>query len=265
MARHKRAFAALTVAGRVRRHNEDAVLCSPELGLWAVADGMGGAQRGEVASALALETLQRAIANGQGLRTAMHAANLAVFEYAEANNLEMGTTLVCVRIHDDSEYELAWAGDSRAYCIDAHGIRQLSHDHSWVQTMVDAGELTVDEARRDPRRNIVLRCIGQTLEGFDIGYSRAPLEPNERMLLCSDGLSGELDDTELFRLCNDDADPTTTVNRLVQGANDCGGRDNISCIVIGRNVTAVMTIESAMRRFIRRLISPKKPRQPYTP
>jgi protein phosphatase len=265
LTKHKRRFAALTVPGRVRSHNEDAVLCCPELGLWAVADGMGGAQRGEVASSLALDTLKRAVENGQGLRTALHAANLCIFEAGRAGGFEMGTTLVCVRLGPNTDYELAWVGDSRAYCIDTAGIRQLSHDHSWVQTMIDAGELTAEQARRDPRRNIVLRCLGQAIEGFDIGYRRGTLDPGERLLLCSDGLSGEIGDDEIFRLCKDDLDLDALVNRLVDRANSAGGRDNISCLVVGRNITTTRTIESTMRRLLRRLLSSKKPLQTHTP
>lgn len=145
-------YAAQSVAGRVRDHNEDALLCRPALGLWAVADGMGGHSCGEVASAIALETLERELAAGLPLEVAVHGANRAVLEAAAGLDDErrgMGTTLVAVRFQG-SDFELAWVGDSRAYRIDAAGIHQISRDHSWVQALVDAGQMT--PSRRAPMR-----------------------------------------------------------------------------------------------------------------
>lgn len=144
------AYAALSVAGRVREHNEDALLCSSTLGLWAVADGMGGHQCGEVASATALAALEQHIQAGADLPTAVHGANEAVLAVAAEGGEErrgMGTTLVALHLQGDA-YQLAWAGDSRCYLIDASGIRQISHDHSWVQMLVDLGQLTPSRPAR---------------------------------------------------------------------------------------------------------------------
>lgn len=254
-----RHYAALSVAGRVRDHNEDAVLCCPQARLWAVADGMGGKQRGEVASELALEALLAAVSNGQGLRRAVHIANLAVYEAGRERGVDMGTTLVAIRMGSRRDYELAWVGDSRAYCVGPAQIRQLSQDHSWVQTMIDAGQLTPEAARRDPRRNIVLRCLGQTVEGFDIGYAKGELRTGESLLLCSDGLSGELDDSEILHVCQSGETPAAMVRELIDKAEAAGGRDNISCIVLGPNITTTSNLETAMRALLRRLIpSPSK-------
>ena len=161
-------FAAQSVAGRVRGHNEDAVLCLPELGLWAVADGMGGHECGEVASALALDTLRQSIVAGSGLESSIHAAHQAILAAVqEEGGRRMGSTVVAVRFVD-ADYEVAWIGDSRAYRISLDGIERLTRDHSWVQAMIDAGELSLDEARQHPRRNIVTQCLGQGEQALEV-------------------------------------------------------------------------------------------------
>ena len=227
-------FAAQSVAGQVRTHNEDALACRPDLGLWALADGMGGHERGEVASALALEELVGAVQQGEELLAAVHAAHLAIVAAAQpvAGEAGMGSTLVAVRL-DGDEFELAWVGDSRAYRIGSEHIEQLSHDHSWVQAMVDAGQMSAEEAREHPRRNVILQCLGQVGQMPDVGLLRARLAPDELLLLCSDGLTNELDDAAIQQCCAEAATLETMVEQLVGLANSHGGRDNISCIVLG--------------------------------
>lgn len=223
-------FAAQSVAGQVRERNEDALLCRPGLGLWALADGMGGHAHGEVASALALQGLSQALERGAGLEAAVQAAHLAIAG-ASAEATGMGSTLVAVRLEGDG-FELAWVGDSRAYRIGRAAIEQLSHDHSWVQVMVDAGEMSAEEARRHPRRNLILQCLGRG-EQPQVGLLRGRLAPDELLLLCSDGLTGELEDAEIQRCCAEATTLEAMVERLVALANGHGGRDNISCIVLG--------------------------------
>lgn len=226
-------FAAQSVAGQVRTHNEDALACRPDLGLWALADGMGGHERGEVASALALEELVGAVQQGEELLAAVHAAHLAIVAAAQpvAGEAGMGSTLVAVSL-DGEEFELAWVGDSRAYRIGSEHIEQLSHDHSWVQAMVDAGQMSAEEAREHPRRNVILQCLGQVGQVPDVGLLRARLAPDELLLLCSDGLTNELDDAAIQQCCAEAATLETMVEQLVGLANSHGGRDNISCIVL---------------------------------
>ena len=151
-------YAAQSVAGRVRAHNEDAVLCQPRLGLWAVADGMGGHQCGEVASALALKQLQQAIETGSDLEQAIHAANRAILAAVqEEGGRRMGSTLVAVRIAE-ADFEVAWVGDSRAYRISLDGIERLSRDPTFRQflalcmserTTSDIGPIEVRSADPD--------------------------------------------------------------------------------------------------------------------
>ncbi|MDV5860568.1 protein phosphatase 2C domain-containing protein [Pseudomonas mendocina] len=227
-------FAAQSVAGQVRMHNEDALMCRPDLGLWALADGMGGHERGEVASALALEELVGAVQQGEALLAAVHAAHLAIVAAAQpvADEAGMGSTLIAVRL-DGEEFELAWVGDSRAYRIGCEHIEQLTHDHSWVQAMVDAGQMSAEEAREHPRRNVILQCLGQVGQAPDVGLLRARLAPDELLLLCSDGLTNELDDAAIQHCCAEAATLEAMVEQLVGLANSHGGRDNISCIVLG--------------------------------
>lgn len=227
-------FAAQSSAGRVRTHNEDALACRPELGLWAVADGMGGHASGEVASARALDGLIAAVVQGQTLEAAVQAAHQAVLAAAESSDgaADMGSTLVAVRMQGDA-FELAWIGDSRAYRIAADRIEQLSHDHSWVQMMIDAGQLSVEEAREHPRRNLILQCLGQGEPVLDVGLLHGHLAADELLLLCSDGLTCELDDPAIQHCCAESATLEAMVEQLLGLANGHGGRDNISCIVLG--------------------------------
>ncbi|AQZ36106.1 phosphoprotein phosphatase [Pseudomonas sp. LPH1] len=212
--------------------------CRPDLGLWALADGMGGHARGEVASALALEEVVSAVQQGEELPAAVHAAHLAIIAAAQpgAGEAGMGSTLVAVR-QDGDEFELAWVGDSRAYRIGSEHIEQLSHDHSWVQAMVDVGRMSAEEAREHPRRNVILQCLGQVGQAPEVGLLRVRLAPDELLLLCSDGLTNELDDAAIQRCCAEADTLEAMVEQLVGLANSHGGRDNISCIVLGLGPT----------------------------
>lgn len=227
-------YAALSVAGRVRSRNEDALLCRPDLGLWAIADGMGGHQRGELASATAVRALESCIEAGLSLVDAVHQANAAILRQAadEPDSEGMGSTLVAVSLAANGG-ELAWVGDSRAYLLGTGGIEQLSHDHSWVQSLVDAGELSAEEARVHPGRNLILQCLGRNDQDLEVDSRSLRLAPGELLLLCSDGLSGELEDARIRELCGAAGTLEEVVESLVAAAEEAGGRDNISCIVLG--------------------------------
>lgn len=251
-------FAAQSVAGRVRGHNEDAVLCLPELGLWAVADGMGGHECGEVASALALDTLRQCVVAGSGLESSIHAAHQAILAAVqEEGGRRMGSTVVAVRFVD-ADYEVAWIGDSRAYRISLDGIERLTRDHSWVQAMIDAGELSFDEARQHPRRNIVTQCLGQGEQALEVGRVQGSLAPGELLLLCSDGLTGELTDEQIQEVCAGAATLDELVEELIGLANRLGGKDNISCIVLGRSMAESTEIDARPRNFLSRWLHSRK-------
>lgn len=251
-------FAAQSVAGRVRGHNEDAVLCLPELGLWAVADGMGGHECGEVASALALDTLRQSVVAGSGLESSIHAAHQAILAAVqEEGGRRMGSTVVAVRFVD-ADYEVAWIGDSRAYRISLDGIERLTRDHSWVQAMIDAGELSLAEARQHPRRNIVTQCLGQGEQELEVGRVQGSLAPGELLLLCSDGLTGELTDEQIQDVCAGAATLDELVDELIGLANRQGGKDNISCIVLGRSMAESTEIDARPRNFLSRWLHSRK-------
>ena len=251
-------FAAQSVSGRVRGHNEDAVLCLPELGLWAVADGMGGHECGEVASAMALDTLRQAVSAGGDLEGAIHAANQAILDAVqEEGGRRMGSTVVAARFFD-SEFEVAWIGDSRAYRISLDGIARLTRDHSWVQAMIDAGELSIEEARQHPRRNIVTQCLGQNEQALEVGRVQGSLAPGELLLLCSDGLTGELNDEQIQEVCAGAATLDALVEQLIGLANQLGGKDNISCIVLGRSMAESTEIDAKPRNFLSRWLHSRK-------
>jgi serine/threonine protein phosphatase PrpC len=221
-----------TDVGRVREGNEDAYLIEPPL--YAVADGMGGAKAGEVASQLALQTvadLQRS--GGARLEDEVVAANKVVF--ARANEEErfagMGTTLTAALATADA-VRLAHVGDSRAYLLRAGSLRQLTRDHTLVDRMVEAGEITRDEADVHPHRNVLLRALGTEptveVESFDVG-----LLEGDRVLLCSDGLTVMVTEEQIKAILEATAaDPQDAAERLVRAANRAGGVDNITAVVL---------------------------------
>lgn len=232
-------FAALSDPGQLRPHNEDSLLCLPQQQLWAIADGMGGHQRGEVASALALQVLAERVQAGDELLQATAAAHQAICQAAEDDPASqgMGTTLVAVRLQAQ-RFQLVWVGDSRAYRVGPQHIEQLSHDHSWVQSMLDIGQLDAEQARQHPQRNLILQCLGQAGAELQPGWLEGQLADNEILLLCSDGLSSELEDAEILACCNTAATLEELVSQLVGAANAAGGRDNISCLVLAPALAA---------------------------
>lgn len=251
-------YAGHSVPGQVRDHNEDALLCCPELKLWAIADGMGGHQCGEVASALALQTLQAACADGLELVEAVHAANHEILAVARADEQHgMGTTLVAARF-DGAAFSIAWVGDSRAYRISAGNIERLTHDHSWVQAMIDAGQMSPKEARCHPQRNVILQCLGRDDQPLQVGVQHGLLGEHELLLLCSDGLTGELEDAQIQQLCSSAQTLDELVVQLLAQANESGGKDNISCIVLGRDA-AVASVKAKPRGLLSRLFTSRKP------
>lgn len=221
--------------GRRRGNNEDSYLVRPDLGLYAVADGMGGAGAGEVASALAVETLAEAIEAGLDLVAAAERANRAIVAAARdgrgANG--MGTTLVALLLRDKA-YQLAWVGDSRAYLVD-HTLAQLSRDHSQVQELVDAGVIGVGEARLHPQRNIITRVLGgPDGDRAEVETTHGRLESDQELLLCSDGLHGELENDEIAELVTDRRKTAQSrVDALISAALERGGRDNVTAVLVG--------------------------------
>lgn len=252
-------YASRSVPGLVRAHNEDSVLSCPELGLWVIADGMGGHQRGEVASAIVIDSMAAAIRQGDSLEQAVQVANQAIIAAAclDPASQGMGSTVVAVRFVG-ADYELAWVGDSRAYLLSPEVIRPLSKDHSWVQVMQDAGQLSAAEAKNHPRKNVITQCLGQVGLELEVGLRRGRLQGAERLLLCSDGLHGEVSDSRLLQLGRG-AGLEEVVDELIAAANGAGGKDNISCVLLALEPAVALAGESRIGRFLAGLRKGKVP------
>lgn len=221
-------------AGHRRAHNEDAVRVDEGAGLLVVADGMGGHAAGEVASGMAVDAVVAAVTRERrSLAEALHAAHAAVVQAGVDGHGApgMGTTCVACRLQA-GELEVAWVGDSRAYLFRDGTLHPLTRDHSYVQRLVDAGVLDAAEAAWHPERHVLARCIGSgALAREEVDAHTAEVGPGDRVLLCSDGLTGELDDDEIAALLAHDADDRTAVDTLIEAALAAGGHDNVTVVV----------------------------------
>jgi serine/threonine protein phosphatase PrpC len=249
---HAMQSASLTDPGRVRDHNEDCIESRPEIGLYVLADGMGGYNAGEVASGMATsliadglqetwrtrevdrlgreesKVLAEKLINEQILRS-----NSAIFTTSQ-NNPEcagMGTTLVVCLFYDNF-MAVAHIGDSRLYRLRGDSMEQVTRDHSLLQEQLDSGLITPEEAKLSQNKNLVTRALGID-PGVEPEIHVYETQPDDIYLLCSDGLSDMVDDEEIrLTLITLKSNPTLTVQQLVQAANDNGGRDNISAMLI---------------------------------
>jgi PPM family protein phosphatase len=220
-----------TDKGQVREGNEDAYLVEPPL--YAVADGMGGHRGGEVASQLALETIADLFRKGDvPLADQVRQANRAVFERSGADRAVagMGTTLTAALVQGDLAH-LLHVGDSRAYLLRAGTLRQLTEDHTLVNRMVKAGEITPEEAEVHPHRNVITRSLG-TEADVDVDEQDVGLLDGDRLLLCSDGLTGMLSEAQIQAILEATTSAQEAADRLVRAANRAGGVDNITVVVL---------------------------------
>ena len=244
--------ASLTDPGRVRDHNEDCIESRPDIGLFVLADGMGGYNAGEVASGMATSLISdgleeawdpRSLASRgrddtkslseQLIKDQVARANSAIFTTSQ-NNPEcagMGTTLV-VALFFDNFMTVAHIGDSRLYRLRGESMEQVTRDHSLLQEQLDSGLITPEEAKLSQNKNLVTRALGidPSVEPEVHVYET---QPDDTYLLCSDGLSDMVEDEEIrLTLITLKSNPNLTVQQLVQAANDNGGRDNISAMLI---------------------------------
>lgn len=220
---------ASTHVGRVRKGNEDSYMADEPL--FAVADGMGGHQGGEVASKLALDTLRKAT-DGVALAQAVQDANKAVFERAgrDPGLAGMGTTLTAFLVEGDT-LRLAHVGDSRAYLMRDGELQRITTDHTVVEGLVEKGELTPQEASIHPQRSILTRAIGVDGE-VQVDQGSIQPHPGDRLLLCSDGLTGMIEEADIQRILEEHEDPQAAADALVDAANEAGGQDNITAVII---------------------------------
>lgn len=233
---------AATDVGHVRTVNEDAFLVAPPV--FVVADGMGGHAGGDVASATAVQELGRLADAGfdshsgaQAVVAALVRCQARLREYAAmqpGDAQHAGTTAVVALLVSDPEgprWLLANVGDSRVYRLGPHGLDQLSVDHSVVQELLDTGRITEQEAAGHPERHVITRALS-ALEAPEPDFFLVPLPAAERLLLCSDGVSGMVPDATIEHLLRESPDPRDAAERLVQAALAAGGRDNATAVVV---------------------------------
>lgn len=246
----------LTDVGQMRQLNEDSLLtleagqayrsASRPFGLYVVADGAGGHAAGDVASALAARIIAQHAVDSlfrpqfdeapsgldieAWLRGAIHAANEAVHRQRSITRTDMGTVIV-MAVVADAQAHIAHVGDSRAYLINAEGIKQITVDHSLVQRLIDTGQITPAEARTHENRNVIYKMIGDRPK-VEPDLNKTPLAPGDRLLLCSDGLCGYVEDADIQRLVMSAPSPQTACESLIEAANAAGGPDNITAIVV---------------------------------
>lgn len=236
------AFAACSDVGRVRMHNEDVIDVDARRGWALLADGMGGHHGGDVAARLAVGTLADRLASGYSpgwradeiaavLAEAVHAANDGIRREAarDAARAYMGTTLVAA-VWAGGQVVCAHVGDSRLYRLHAGRFARLTRDHSVVQDHLDAGLIDDEQARHSPFRGMLTRGIGVDVV-VTPEIARHDAQPGDRFLLCSDGLTDMLHDDEIAALLAAPGSPDAIAASLVEAANRCGGRDNVSVVV----------------------------------
>jgi serine/threonine protein phosphatase PrpC len=249
--------AGQTDVGKVREKNEDTFVVADLTGgtllegvpharfdvgergvLLAVSDGMGGAAAGEVASALVVETLTRAMKDAAPetprdalMNDAIQRAHRAVWDEAKRESKKMGATLTAVFVHAGQAF-IAEVGDSRAYLIRAGKMCQLTHDQSMVQMLVDTGIIEPDQAEHSPIRNVILQAMGNQ-PSVKVAMGKLELRDRDCFVLCSDGLTGHVHDDEIRDIVLASGRPELAAKQLVDLANERGGKDNITVVVAG--------------------------------
>lgn len=226
----------ITHPGCVREHNEDAALSLPQSGLWLVSDGVGGHEAGDVASGLIVEEV-RTIGipiSTQDLRARIEErlvrADQRIRDYGlQRGGVLVGATVAVLLIHEHS-FVCLWAGDSRIYLLRHGQLTQLTTDHSEVQAMIDAGTLTIEEARDFPRRNVITRAIG-IADAAQIDAVTGVVEPDDVFLLCSDGLTEHVEAEELAEFLSRPDPAQEIADALIAETPARGARDNATAIV----------------------------------
>jgi serine/threonine protein phosphatase PrpC len=223
---------ALTDPGRKRRRNEDSYVARPPL--FAVADGMGGAQAGEIASRLAVEAMEGPAAGGDGenrVAALIQEANRRIYErsHEDATVSGMGTTITAALVGEDGHVAIGHVGDSRAYLLREGRLEQLTDDHSLVAELVRTGKLSEEEAESHPQRSVITRALG-TDPDVDVDTFTIEAQPGDLFLLCSDGLTTMVDDDEILRTLEQSDDLEEAARTLVRKANRGGGEDNITLV-----------------------------------
>ncbi|MCL2784053.1 MAG: protein phosphatase 2C domain-containing protein [Propionibacteriaceae bacterium] len=244
--------AAGSDVGRVRTHNEDSFVVGTSI--WAVADGMGGQAAGDKASAIAASCIKKYDQAGlvdQETVTAMIAAiqeEIMAYGNSHPKAAGLGTTvagLALVELAGNTHWLVFHIGDSRVYRLDSDHLVCETADHSEVQILIDKGQITATEARTHPQRNVLTRCLGST-QTPKAEIRLIPYIPGDRLLICSDGLTSEIEDGKIEEVLLSSTDPHGAVNSLVDAALNAGGRDNVTVVVIDIDRLTGSAHESAL-------------------
>jgi serine/threonine protein phosphatase PrpC len=264
----KLAHVEVTDVGKVRDHNEDAIGARPDIGLWVLADGMGGYNAGEVASGIAVKTIidlvteackrekRGDIESGTGymrqtivLRDAIHRANKVINQTAQSQPQceGMGTTLVASLFYDN-RVSIAHVGDSRMYRLRGNRFEQITMDHSLLQELVDRGFYSQEEAQRSTNRNYVTRALGVEAN-VEVEVQEVEVQKGDFFLMCSDGLPDMVEDEDIHLTISTFSNDVRTVGeQLIKLTNDNGGRDNVSVILV-RIADAFPAQAGLLRKF----------------
>lgn len=225
-----------TDKGRVRAANEDSVMARPDFGIWAVADGVGGHEAGQLASSTVtgfLDSVGNAVSHADQVARfhdrVLRANESIRIAMEERNGLPMGSTVVGLMIYD-RQFTIAWSGDSRIYRIRGPSIEQLTRDHSEVQELVDQGVITADEAKTWPRRNVITRAVG-IFDDPALEYAHGVIEGDDTFVLCSDGLTGHIADAEIAALV-DGQRAQQGCDILIAETLERGATDNVSVVIV---------------------------------
>jgi protein phosphatase len=267
----KLAHVECTDVGKVRDHNEDTIGAQPDIGLWVLADGMGGYNAGEVASGIAVKTVielvtqackterRGEIESGTGymrqtivLRDAIHRANKVINQTAQSQPQceGMGTTLVASLFYDN-KVSIAHVGDSRMYRLRGNRFEQITMDHSLLQELVDRGFYSQEEAQRSTNRNYVTRALGVEAN-VEVEVQEIEVQKGDFFLMCSDGLPDMVEDEDIHLTISTFANDVRTVGeQLIKLTNDNGGRDNVSVILV--RVADAFPAQSGILRKVRGL------------
>jgi serine/threonine protein phosphatase PrpC len=259
---NSRKIGMITDIGKVRKIDEDSILAadlsfginseSEKFLLLAVADGMGGAAKGEEASKIALNALTKTIipelfgtlSFTELLENGIKNANQEILDYTTKNpeSSGMGTTTVCAVVKGNNIH-LANVGDSRAYVISNDEIRRVTKDHSYVQALIDEGQITEEEAREHPQKNVITKAVG-IMESVEPDTMKLTLDTDESLLLCCDGVIAHLTDEDIHKIICNTNDPQNACQQIVDLANKRGGSDNISLIILSSKNDDVTSDES---------------------
>jgi len=233
-------YSAATHPGLKRENNEDCFLSLPDVGVWLVADGMGGHEAGEVASAIVRDTIESIARTSTlfSLSDAVQKSHQAILNAAEKGigAFGMGSTVVAL-LSQKKNYQVAWVGDSRAYLWtaspEACHLSRLTTDHSYVQMLYMSGAITAEDVDNHPEKNIITQCLGmQELTQVKVDIAQGIWQHNQWILLCSDGLTDELSDAAIAHILQESPNSTVAIDQLLHEALTNGGNDNITVQII---------------------------------